>query len=120
MLDRLIASASSYSGDVDKLFVLVTVLVGVWFIAAEAMFFWLLFRFRAKDGVKAQYITGELEKEKQWVHWPHMAVLVFDVIILIAALRVWYVVKQDLPPAQETVRVIGPMQEQAPTAEIGA
>ena len=36
MLDRLVASASSYSGDVDALFVLVSVLVGVWFIAVDA------------------------------------------------------------------------------------
>jgi len=35
-----------------------------------------------------------------------MAVLAFDVIILIFAVKVWYTVKQDLPPAQETVRVI--------------
>jgi cytochrome c oxidase subunit 2 len=57
--------------------------------------------------VKAQYITGELHHEKRWVHWPHMAVLVFDVLILFFAIRVWYDVKQDLPQAQETVRVIG-------------
>ena len=27
-------------------------LVGVWFIAAEAMFFWLILRFRKRDGVQ--------------------------------------------------------------------
>jgi cytochrome c oxidase subunit 2 len=70
------------------------------------VFFWLIFRFRKKDGVKAQYITGELKSEKKWISWPHMAVLVFDVIILVFAVKVWYQVKQDLPAAQQTVRVM--------------
>jgi len=106
MLDRLIASASSYSGDVDRLFVLVTILVGVWFIAAEAMFFWLLFRFRAKDGVRAQYITGKEKHLKQWINIPHSLVLVCDIVIIIAAIRVWVTIKQTLPPADRTVRVV--------------
>lgn len=106
MLDRLVASASSYSGDVDALFILVSVLVGVWFIAVEAMFFWLLFRFRAKDGVPAQYITGKEKHLKQWINIPHTLVLVCDIIIIIAAIRVWVTIKQTLPPADRTVRVM--------------
>jgi cytochrome c oxidase subunit 2 len=107
MLDRLIASASSYSMDVDQLFVLVSVLVGVWFIAAEAMFFWLLYRFRARDGQKAQYITGKEKHLKQWINIPHALVLVCDVVIIIAAVRVWVLIKQTLPPADRTIRVVG-------------
>ena len=106
MLDRLVASASSYSGDVDALFVLVSVLVGVWFIAVEAMFFWLMFRFRAKDGVPAQYITGKEKHLKQWINIPHTLVLVCDIIIIIAAIRVWVTIKQTLPPPDRTVRVM--------------
>jgi cytochrome c oxidase subunit 2 len=105
MIDRLIASASSFSGDVDGLFVLISVLVGVWFIAAEAMFFWLIFRFRAKDGVRAQYITGKEKHLKQWINIPHALVLVCDVVIIVAAIRVWVLIKQTLPPADRTVRV---------------
>ena len=106
LIEHFLPSASTFSGDIDFVFSLVFWVVGAWFIATEGIFFWLILRFRKKPGVKAQYITGELHHEKQWVHWPHMAVLVFDVIILVAAVRVWYVVKQDLPPAQETVRVV--------------
>jgi hypothetical protein len=78
--------------------VLVSVLVGVWFIAAEAMFFWLLYRFRARDGQKAQYITGKEKHLKQWINIPHALVLVCDVVIIIAAVRVWVLIKQTLPP----------------------
>jgi len=106
LIERYLPSASTYSHDIDFIFSLVFWIVGAWFIATEVVFFWLILRFRKQPNVKAQYITGELHHEKKWVHWPHMAVLVFDVIILIAAVKVWYTVKQDLPPAQETVRVV--------------
>jgi len=37
---------------------------------------------------------------------PHLAVLVFDVFIIVGAVKVWYEIKQFLPPAEQTVRVI--------------
>ena len=105
MLERFLPVASSYAGDVDQLVWLVTFLVGFWFIAAEVMFFWLIFRFRKKEGVRGQYITGKEKHLKQWINIPHALVLVFDVFIIIAAIRVWVHVKQTLPPADRTVRV---------------
>ena len=107
MTPHFIHTGSSYAGDVDQLVWIVTWLVGVWFIAAEAMFFWLLYRFRARDGVKSQYITGKEKHLKRWINYPHTLILICDAIIIVAAIRVWVTVKQTLPPADETVRVIG-------------
>jgi hypothetical protein len=36
VLSWLPEAASSYAGDIDRLLILITVTVGVWFIAAEA------------------------------------------------------------------------------------
>lgn len=105
MLESFNPAAASYAGDVDQLVWLVTVLVGFWFVAAEIMFFWLIFRFRARDGVKAQYVTGKEKHLKQWINIPHGLVLVFDVFIIIAAIRVWVLIKQTLPPADRTIHV---------------
>jgi cytochrome c oxidase subunit II len=102
-----VPSGSTFAGDIDFVWSLIFWVVGAWWVATELVFLALIVRFRKKDGVPAQYITGELRSEHKWVTWPHMAVLVFDVIILVAAVRVWYHVKQELPPAQETVRVVG-------------
>ena len=107
MLEHLVPSASSFSGDVDRLFLLIAVIVGVWFVAAEAMFFWLIFRFRAAPGQPAQYITGKEKRLKRWINWAHALVLVCDVVIIVAAVRVWVKIKQTLPPADLTVRVTG-------------
>ncbi len=107
MVERLIQQASSYAHSIDGLILLVTVLVGFWFLLAEGIFFWLIWRFRAKPGVKSQYITGKEKHLKRWVTIPHALVLVCDVFIIIGAVQVWYNVKQHLPEADATVRVIG-------------
>jgi len=102
-----IPSASTFSGDIDGLVWLVTILVGVWFIATQIMFFWLLWRFRAGNSPKSQYITGKEPHLKRWINIPHSLILVCDVIIIVAAVRVWVKVKQTLPPPDDTVRVVG-------------
>jgi len=100
-------SASTFSGDIDGLVVLVTLLTGGWFIATQVMFFWLLWRFRAGASPKSQYITGKEPHLKRWINIPHTLILICDVVIIVAAVRVWVKVKQTLPPPDDTVRVVG-------------
>jgi cytochrome c oxidase subunit 2 len=106
MISWYVPEASTFAADVDHLILLVAVIVGVWFLLAEFVFFALIFKFRARDGRRSQYLTGEQKHEKRWISYPHYAVLVFDVIIVIAALRVWNTIKVATPQTQETVRVI--------------
>jgi len=107
MVERLIQQASSYAHSIDGLILLVMVLVGFWFLLAEGIFFWLIWKFRAKPGVKTEYITGKEKHLKRWITIPHALVLVCDVFIIIGAVQVWYNIKQHLPEADTTVRVIG-------------
>jgi cytochrome c oxidase subunit II len=83
------------------------VIVGFWLIAAETIMFALIFKFRAKDGRPTQYITGEEKHLKRWISIPHFLVILCDIVIIIAAITVWYNIKQVMPPADVTVRVIG-------------
>lgn len=106
MIERYLRAASSSAHDIDALITLIAVLVGFWFVAAELVFFGLLFRFRAKPGQRSAYITGERKQEKRWINYPHLAVLVCDVVIIVFAVQVWIDVKQTLPPADQRVRVI--------------
>ena len=106
MIERLITEASSYAKDIDGLVLLIGVLVGFWLVVTEAIFFSLIFKFRKRDGVRAQYIAGEQKHEKRWISIPHMLVLVCDVFIVVGAVRVWVEIKQSLPPAEATVRVV--------------
>lgn len=105
MLERYLSSASSYAADIDGLILLILGIVGFWFILAEAVLFGLIFKFSAKRSAKAKYIAGEKPEEKRWVAWPHYATLVFDVLIIVAALRVWHEVKLTMPTPDETVGI---------------
>jgi cytochrome c oxidase subunit 2 len=102
----LLPQASTYAADIDNLILLIAVIVGAWFIAAELIFFWLIYRFRARSGIGARYIAGETKQEHRWVSYPHYAVLAFDIVILVVALRVWSDVKITAPQPDETVRII--------------
>ena len=107
MLERYVTAASTYAHTIDHLFILIAVLVGFWLIAAEGMMFGLIFKFRAKDGRPTQYITGEEPHLKRWISIPHYLIIVCDIVIVAAAVTVWYNIKQVMPPADATVRVIG-------------
>lgn len=106
MISRYLESASTYSADIDELILWVLVITGFWFLLAQGIFIGLILKFNQRPGVKAKYVSGEDPKEKRWVAWPHYATLIFDVIILVAAIRVWTNVKIETPPVDETVRVV--------------
>jgi cytochrome c oxidase subunit 2 len=107
LIERYLPQASTFAGDIDGVIILIAYIVGFWGILAEVVLLGLIIAFREKKGVKAQYITGEEKHQKAWVAYPHYLVLVFDIMVIVAAVRVWYNVKQDLPAADQTVRVIG-------------
>ncbi|MDH5306795.1 MAG: hypothetical protein OEW02_06400 [Myxococcales bacterium] len=106
MIEHYVVAASSYARQIDFVFTLIFVLVGFWFVLSEAVFIGLILRFRKKEGVRAEYITGEEKHQKRWITIPHLLVLVCDVFIIVFAIKAWYDVKQDLPPAERTVRLI--------------
>jgi cytochrome c oxidase subunit II len=107
MVERYLSAASTYAHSIDHLFILIAVLVGFWFLLAEGMLLWLVFRFRAQDGRPTQYITGDEKHLKRWISIPHFLIILCDIVIVAGALSVWYHIKQVMPPAESTVRVIG-------------
>ena len=107
MIESYIAQVSTYAGDIDALITLIAVLVGFWLILSEAVLIGFIVKFRAKEGVRAEYITGNEKHQKRWITIPHILVLVCDVFIVVGAVRIWHDVKQDLPEPQATIRVVG-------------
>ncbi len=106
-MELIITRASSFAADIDMVIVLIAVLAGFWFVLAEAVLFYFIFKYRHREGAKAQYITGTKKEERKWLHWPHNLIIVCDLVIIFFAIRVWYDIKQDLPPPEEIVQVIG-------------
>ncbi|MGH9679412.1 MAG: cytochrome c oxidase subunit II [Candidatus Acidiferrales bacterium] len=106
MLVRYFTAASTYAHSIDHLFLLIAALVGFWLIVAEAVLIFFVFKYRAKDGRPTRHITGEEKDLHRWITIPHMLVILCDIAIVIPAIVVWYNIKQAMPPADRTVRVI--------------
>jgi len=105
----LIRIGSTYAADIDFLIFLVLVVVGVWFLAAEFIFLYFIMKFREKgDGRRADYIDGKNKRHKRWITYPHLAVLAFDVLIIVVSFNVWHKIKMDLPENPDAViRITG-------------
>jgi len=107
MLVRYFTAASTYAQSIDHLFLLILALVGFWLLLAEGVLFWLIFKFKHKEGVRTQPAPGEDTGHSRWISVPHALVIVCDIIIIIPAIMVWFNIKQTMPPADDTIRVIG-------------
>ena len=44
-------AASTFAGDIDRLMIFITIVVGVWFVAAELYLVYSALRFRRRKGV---------------------------------------------------------------------
>ncbi len=106
MIEAFIPSASSYSGQIDQLFSLVTYIMGAWFFAGQFVLFYFIFKYRRKTGVASHYISGDKKEDKKFLGWAHNLLLICDVIIVGYAISAWYNVKQNLPQADYTIKVI--------------
>ena len=109
MITFFIEQASTYANDIDQIIDLIAVLTTFWWALTTGVFFYFIWRYRYREGVPSQYVTGKEKHLKKWVNWPHYLIIVMDVFIIVGAVRVWYMVKQDLPTADNmrTVRIVG-------------
>ena len=49
MIEYFVPGASTYAGDIDFLFDMITVIVGFWFVMVLAVMTYLMVRFRRKE-----------------------------------------------------------------------
>ena len=106
MIESFIQPASSYAADIDFVINLIGVLVTFWGGLTAAMFFYLLWRDRYREGVKALYVTGNEPELKRWINGPHYLIILCDLFIIGFAVQTWYKVKQEIPPVDDQVRVV--------------
>ncbi len=113
MIKNFVPQLSTYAADIDFVIDLIGGITGFWFFLTAGVFFWLLWRFRFKQGVKAEYYSGHEKSLKNWITYPHYLIIVCDVFIIIFAVQTWFKVKQTLPTPTEadggysTIRVTG-------------
>ena len=89
MVEYYLQQASSYAAQIDNVILVIAIITGIWSVLCFGVFFWFLYKFRAKDGVGAQYVTGDVKEEKKYVTWPHNLVLLCDIGIIVIARNAW-------------------------------
>ncbi len=106
MIELFIDQYSSFSGNVDFLFDLITYIAGFWFLIAEGAIFYFLFRYRKKPGVKSEYVDGTNKRHKRWISIPHFLIIACDIVLIIGSAKVWYKIKQSLPEPDSTIGIV--------------
>ncbi|MBI4395243.1 MAG: cytochrome c oxidase subunit II [Candidatus Omnitrophica bacterium] len=88
------ANISTYGRDIDQLFYLILGITGFIFIGVQAALLYFLFRYRAREGVKATYTHGNKRLEIIWTAIPAV-ILIF---LTIWSQRIWSEIKGSEPP----------------------
>ena len=107
--NMFVETVTSYGRDIDNLIVLIAVIVGFFWVICEGLFFYFIWRFRARPGHESQYVAGTTKEENKWITRTHNVVLLCDVVIIAFAISIWVNVKQTLPDPDnaQLVRVVG-------------
>lgn len=108
MLSWLPENISTFGPKIDSVIETIYYIVGAWFILAQAVLFYFLFRYRRQKNQKAAYVTGHGVKSLAWVFVPVILVLGFDLGIDIIQASVWDEVKIHLPEnPDQVIRISG-------------
>jgi cytochrome c oxidase subunit 2 len=107
MLGWLPQNISTFGGDIDWMFAIIYYVVGFWFVLAEVLLIYFIFRYRKRGTEKALYERGERWSELAWILVPAAIVLALDLGIDAAGGPIWTKIKEQQPPGGVQVRVTG-------------
>jgi len=100
-------NASSFGGQIDSLILLITVIVGAWFVLAEAALIGFAIRYRRKARTRAAWVPGDTWRSLSWVLVPAVLILICDFAIEAAGAPVWKAVKQTFVQPDERILIRG-------------
>ncbi len=83
-------SVSTIGPDIDRLYYIILVITGVVFVLTEFLLFYFLFKYRKKEGRKAEYIHGSTKAEVIWTAIPFVIVVALGLM----SVPVWDRIKQ--------------------------
>jgi cytochrome c oxidase subunit 2 len=88
-MDWLPAAASTYAGDLDKIFYVILAITGVIFVGVEITLLYFVIKYRGREGRKAAYIEGSNKAELIWTLTPALII----VGLAVASQNVWSKIK---------------------------
>ena len=98
---------STYGQEIDDLFYLIAVPVGIAFLTTLVVLVYPLFKYRAKEGRKASYIKGVGWKQMQLVVIAMILLAISDFYMLYAEHDTWVKIEEELPEPDFKVAITG-------------
>jgi cytochrome c oxidase subunit 2 len=94
---------STFGPQIDRMYYVILIVTGVVFAITEALLLWFVFRYRHREGHKAEYIHGNVSAEVVWTAVPFVIVM----WIGLASRGVWASIKdpENIPSDALAVRV---------------
>jgi|SRR5687768_11795000 len=86
--------ASTYAGDIDRLYYLILIITGIALLIVEVALVTFAIRYRARPGRRAHYTHGNMKAEVVWTAVPAVVV----VMIGLLSARVWGQIHRDDGP----------------------
>jgi cytochrome c oxidase subunit II len=82
-------SASTFAPEIDRMYYAILIITGVVFFLTELLLLWFVFRYRHREGRRAEYIHGNVAAEVVWTVVPFVIVI----WIALASRGVWASIK---------------------------
>lgn len=68
-------SISTFGPEIDRIYYIILVITGLVFVLTEGLLLWFIFRYRERDGHRAEYNHGSMKAEVIWTLVPFLIVL---------------------------------------------
>lgn len=98
-------NASTYGHQIDHLFWLISIFVGIAFVISLFVLLYPLYKYNAKRQKRAAHITGEKKRHFSWIAIALVALALSDFVILFAEHDTWATF-EDLPAKQDLKVVV--------------
>ncbi len=98
---------STYGQDIDNLFYLISVPVGIAFLITLIILVYPIMRYRAGNGRKASYIKGQGWAQMKWVIIAMTLLAICDFYMLYAEHSTWVKIEENLPEPEFHVAIMG-------------
>ena len=72
--------ASTFAGDIDRIYYIILAITGIAFVVVEVGLVWFLFKYRARPGGKVHYTHGSTKAEIIWTTVPAVTVVILGLM----------------------------------------
>lgn len=95
--------ASTFAGDIDRIYYVILVITGIAFVIVEVGLVWFLIKYRARPGRPAYYTHGSNKAEIVWTSITAVTVVILGLL----SARVWNDIKgrDSVPPNAMAIQV---------------